>query len=108
MLTLAALHQITSRLSTADTLPSSRMLNFGAAYLQQHYSHWVQQQSHAVRVHRSYFDEPADSAKAWRFLWFYRKQKSTAMRKWSDPGAAAPPGGKIQTQGFVIFVKKKY
>ncbi|RVE56533.1 hypothetical protein OJAV_G00222130 [Oryzias javanicus] len=38
--------EITSRLSAADTLPSSRMLNFGAAYLQEHYSHWVQQQSH--------------------------------------------------------------
>uniref|UniRef100_A0A3P9KE64 Apoptosis facilitator Bcl-2-like protein 14 n=1 Tax=Oryzias latipes TaxID=8090 RepID=A0A3P9KE64_ORYLA len=44
--------EITSRLSAVDTLPSSRMLNFGAAYLRQHYSHWVQEQSqHEAELH---------------------------------------------------------
>lgn len=35
--------QATSRLSAIDTLPMSRMLNYGAQYLQRHYSSWVQQ-----------------------------------------------------------------
>ncbi|XP_071398498.1 apoptosis facilitator Bcl-2-like protein 14 [Centroberyx affinis] len=36
--------EVTSRLSAADTLPMSRLLGFGAKYLQDHYSAWLAQQ----------------------------------------------------------------
>ncbi|CAB1333748.1 unnamed protein product [Coregonus sp. 'balchen'] len=38
------LHQVTSRLSAVDSLPMSRVLGFGAKYLQDHFSSWARQQ----------------------------------------------------------------
>uniref|UniRef100_UPI0037E99117 apoptosis facilitator Bcl-2-like protein 14 isoform X2 n=1 Tax=Semicossyphus pulcher TaxID=241346 RepID=UPI0037E99117 len=41
---IAVACEVTRRLSAADTLPMSRQLGFGAKYLHEHYSSWVQQQ----------------------------------------------------------------
>ncbi|XP_077450640.1 uncharacterized protein LOC144069261 [Stigmatopora argus] len=36
--------EVTSRLSAVDTLPSQRLLGYGATYLQNHFSSWAKQQ----------------------------------------------------------------
>ncbi|KAI3366330.1 hypothetical protein L3Q82_000492 [Scortum barcoo] len=41
---IAVTCEVTSRLSAVDTLPMSRMLNYGARYLEQHFSSWALQQ----------------------------------------------------------------
>ncbi|XP_049616463.1 apoptosis facilitator Bcl-2-like protein 14 [Syngnathus scovelli] len=41
---MAVTCEVTSRLSAADTLPVSRLLGYGATYLQNHFSSWAKQQ----------------------------------------------------------------
>ncbi|XP_061618885.1 apoptosis facilitator Bcl-2-like protein 14 isoform X2 [Phyllopteryx taeniolatus] len=41
---IAVACEVTSRLSTADTLPANRLLGYGATYLQNHFSSWAKQQ----------------------------------------------------------------
>ncbi|XP_037616285.1 apoptosis facilitator Bcl-2-like protein 14 isoform X2 [Sebastes umbrosus] len=41
---IAVTCEVTTRLSAVDTLPSNRLLNHGARYLQHYYSPWAQQQ----------------------------------------------------------------
>ncbi|XP_028254878.1 uncharacterized protein LOC114431543 isoform X2 [Parambassis ranga] len=41
---IAVTCEVTSRLSTINTLPTSRLFNHGAKYLQEYYSPWVQEQ----------------------------------------------------------------
>ncbi|XP_077401697.1 uncharacterized protein LOC144035669 isoform X2 [Vanacampus margaritifer] len=41
---MAVACEVTSRLSAADMLPMSRLLGYGATYLQNHFSSWVNQQ----------------------------------------------------------------
>lgn len=45
----SSFHQATSRLSSLDTLPMNRLLGFGARFLKEYYSSWVQEQGGYVR-----------------------------------------------------------
>ncbi|XP_071776723.2 uncharacterized protein LOC139928181 [Centroberyx gerrardi] len=52
--------EVTSRLSAVDTLPMSRLLGFGARYLQDHYSAWAAQQGGYERAFDSDDDDDDD------------------------------------------------
>lgn len=44
------LFQVTTRLSAVETLPTNRLLNHGAQYIQNNFSSWVQDQGGYVRL----------------------------------------------------------
>lgn len=46
---MSVLRQATTRLSTLETLPVSKLLGFGAKYLTEFHSPWAQQQGGYVR-----------------------------------------------------------